>query len=120
MRQTEGLPVLGGGKPQTARGFLREEGMDTSAFISVGAVWELCFVLGQHWVSQAGVKEGIQTEESGMFTQPGCFPQGEDAFLALQQQGEEQITPLTNNSSNTWNRDSDVLIFWSEQVPMAG
>lgn len=35
--------------------------------------------------SHAGVKEGMQTEDSGMFTQPECFPQGEDAFLALQQ-----------------------------------
>lgn len=58
----------------------------------------------------------MQTKESGMFTQPECFPQGEDAFLALQQWREEQITPVVA----TWNRDSDVLIFSSEQVPMAG
>lgn len=45
IRQTQGLPGLAGGQHQTAGGFLREEGMDTS-FLSLGAVWELCFVLG--------------------------------------------------------------------------
>lgn len=74
IRQREGLPVPGGGKHQTAGGFLSEEGMDTSAFISMGAV--LCF--GEHWVSQAGVKEGVQTAQLVMFTQPQCFPQEED------------------------------------------
>lgn len=45
-RQTVGLPVSGGGKHQTRGGFLRGEGMNTSAFISLCAVCELCFVLG--------------------------------------------------------------------------
>lgn len=73
--------------------------MDISALISVGALF---------WgaLSQAGVKEGMQAEESGMFSQPECFPQGEDAFLALQQGRKEQTTPVVP----TWNRDSDVFI----------
>lgn len=45
----------------------------------VCCLWAV-FCFGEHWVSHAGVKEGVQTEGWGMFTQPEYFPQGEDAF----------------------------------------
>lgn len=102
-----------GGKYQRTGLVLREQDMDTSALICSCAGCELCFLFWGAPVSHARVKEWAQTEELGMYIQPKCFPQGEDAFWhCSSRRRSKQLMPCTH--LEPWQ------YFWSEQVSMAG
>lgn len=79
--------------------------MDTSAFISLCAVCELCFVLGSTESAMQELRR--ECKQKGEGCSPSLFPSRGRCFLALQQRREKQTTLVVP----TWKCDSDVLIF---------